>query len=396
MATNDNVLHFPSAAPDIHRGRRLIPARLVEARLAARLTQTDVANQVGVSRQAVSSYELGEKSPEPDTMLAISRVLGQPISFFTQPAGESFGEYSTRFFRKFGADTKRRNLACEVYGKWLAQAAFVFDGVANYPVVDIPTLEPKSENEHYEADDIEKIAESVRTHFGLGLGPISNIVRLLETKGVIVARLQLSGEQVEAFSFWNGPRPFVFLSSEKESCARARFDVAHELGHLVLHRWVGVEDIEDRNRLKEIEAEANRFAGAFLLPRRSFPNEIYTPKLTAFVDLKLRWKVAIQAMVYRCKDLGIFDELQITNLYKQISFKKWRKREPFDNPKEMPLEEPLLLKKIIELVVKNKVMSVDDIKEKLPFSIETIGQLTGLEPAFFESEEPEGFDLTLK
>ena len=43
-------------------------------------------------------------------------------------------------------------------------------------------------------------------------------------------------------------------------------------------------------------------------------------------------KVSMQAMVFRCKTLGIFDEQQITNLNKQISYKKWRTREPMDGP----------------------------------------------------------------
>ena len=63
MTNNDNVLQFPPAARDENQGRRLIPARLLDARLAKRLNQTELAAQIGVSRQAVSSYELGEKLP---------------------------------------------------------------------------------------------------------------------------------------------------------------------------------------------------------------------------------------------------------------------------------------------------------------------------------------------
>jgi Zn-dependent peptidase ImmA (M78 family) len=84
--------------------------------------------------------------------------------------------------------------------------------------------------------------------------------------------------------------------------------------------------------LKQIEREANRFAGAFfLLPQTSFTNEVHTTRLDAFIELKRRWKVAIQAMVYRCKNLEIFDEYQITNLYIQISRRKWKTKEPLDD-----------------------------------------------------------------
>lgn len=379
MNNTDNVVRLRPAALDHHQARRLIPARLIEGRQVSGLNQSELAAKVGVSRQAVSSYEQGDKTPEPETMLAIAKALDQPISFFVTEIPNSFGPLSVNFFRKTGADTKRRNMACEVYARWLAQAAFTFESVANFPAVTIPSFEPKStEANRYDDEEIEDIAESVRHHFGLGLGPISNVVRLMEAVGVIMCRLEVEGESVGAFSFWSGSRPFVFLASDKDSGARARYDAAHELGHLVLHRWVGADEIEDKDRLKEIEREADRFAGAFLLPRKSFPNEVYSPRLGAFVELKKRWKVSIQAMIYRCKNLGLFDEQQVTNLYKQISFKKWRKNEPLDGPSGLPLESPILLRKIVSLVVDSGRMHVDEIKIALGYSTGVIERLLGL------------------
>jgi Zn-dependent peptidase ImmA (M78 family)/transcriptional regulator with XRE-family HTH domain len=379
MNNSDNVVRLRPAALDHHQARRLIPARLIEGRQASGMNQSELAAKVGVSRQAVSSYEQGDKAPEPETMMALAKALGQPISFFVTEIPSSFGPLSVNFFRKTGADTKRRNMACDVYARWLAQAAFTFESVANFPAVTIPSFEPKStDTNRYDDEEIEDIAESVRQHFGLGLGPISNVVRLMESVGVIMCRLEMEGESVGAFSFWSGPRPFVFLASDKDSGARARYDAAHELGHLVLHRWVGADEIEDKDRLKEIEREADRFAGAFLLPRKSFPNEVYSPRLGAFVELKKRWKVSIQAMIYRCKNLGLFDEQQVTNLYKQISFKKWRKNEPLDGPSGLPLESPILLRKIASLVVDSGRMHVDEIKIALGYSTGVIERLLGL------------------
>jgi Zn-dependent peptidase ImmA (M78 family)/DNA-binding XRE family transcriptional regulator len=378
MTSNDNVLQFPVAALD-DSGRRLIPARLLEARIAQRMTQTELAGLVGVSRQSVSGYEAGLKTPDPHIMRKLSESLSQPMAFFTRGELPTFGRASANFYRKVGPDTKRRNLACNTFSDWLAQTAYAFDEWVNYPKVDIPSYEPASKSDNrYSDDEIEEIAESVREYFGLGLGPISNVVRLLESKGVIVARVAIPNERIEAFSFWRGDRAFVFLASDKESAARSRLDAAHELGHLCLHRWVGEEEIDNPNCLKQIEREADRFAGAFLLPRKSFPNEIYSPRLTAFLDLKHRWKVSIQAMVYRCKVLGIFDEQQVTNLYKEISRKKWRTREPLDGDGGLPLEQPLLLSKVVELVLKAGRIKRDELKATLGFSPRWIEQLTGV------------------
>lgn len=395
--TDSNIFAFPTAAPNESSGRRLIPARLVEARAAAKLNQSELANQVGVSRQAVSSYEQGIKFPEPDTMTAIAKALEQPVNYFVTEPAPNFGPLSANFFRKTGPDTKRRNMSCEVYARWLAAVAFSFDDLVNFPAVDIPSFEPSlSESNQYDDDEIEEIAEKVREHFGLGLGPISNVVRLMEKVGVIVCRLEMANEKVEAFSFWSGARPFVFLASDKDSGARARFDAAHELGHLVLHRWVGTDDIEDKVRLKVIEMEANRFASAFLLPRQSFPNEVFSSRLAGFLDLKARWKVSIQAMIYRCKNLGIFDEQQITNLNKQVSYKKWRTKEPMDGPTGIQIEQPLLLRKIAQLVFDHSRMKQDEIVSRLGYSRPTIERLLGIEAGSLSRSHDLEFEPSLK
>ena len=398
MGKSDNILKFRSAGTLSQGGRLLISERLTEARLAARLTQTELAARVDVSRQAISSYELGNKLPESPVLRKIAEELGQPVSFFTKASHSSFGHRSANFFRKKGADTKRRNQACEIYSTWFASSAYALDHIANYPRVDLPSFEPeRAESYCYTEEEIERHAEEVRRHFGLGLGPISHVIRLLETKGVLICRLEIRGEKIDAFSYWSGDRPFVFLASDKNSAVRRRFDVAHELGHLCLHKWVGEEELDNPVRLKEIEAEADRFAGAFLLPRKSFPNEIYTPRVEAFVDLKARWKVAVQAMIYRCKDLGIFDERQIVNMYKQVSYKKWRTVEPLDiGPSAIVMEEPFLLRRVAELVFQSGRYGIDDLKADLAFSTEILEQFFGLPAGALCSEQVESWAPTLK
>lgn len=389
----NNVVAFPGSGRGNARG--VVPSRLRDARLAGRLNQSELAEAIGISRQAISAFEQGEKSPEPETLSRIASTLNQSVAFFATEDREVFGESSTRFFRKFGPDTKRRNLMCDVFGKWFVQTTRYFFDFVNFPQVALPSAaSPTLATGRYSDEEIETAAELCRIEWGLGTGPLSNVVGLLESKGVAVCRYEFAEEQIEAFSFWNGPRPFIFLSSDKNSAARARFDAAHELGHLILHRWIGSEEIEDPKVLKEIEREANRFAGAFLLPRRSFPNEVYTTRLDAFVTLKRRWKVAIQAMVYRCKDLAIFDEDQITNLYKQISYRKWRTKEPLDD--ELPLEQPKLLTRAADLVVKSGKKMADQIVAEIQISADFLAAICGVSGQFFDALKPVEFTPSLK
>lgn len=396
MATNNNVVSFPGAARGVPAGRRLIPGRLRDARIAKRLNQAELGEAIGKTRQAISAYELGEKAPEGATLAAIMLVLDQPLAYFTAPDRGGFGDFGPRFFRAVGPETKRRNLMCDAYASWEVQIARYIDDLVNYPPVVLPALTPTDQGGAYTEEEIEEAAAECRKLWGLGYGPLSNVLSLAEGKGIIAARLRIEGEGVEAFSFWNGARPFIFLASEKESAARARFDVAHEIGHLVLHRGVGLEDLEDPKTLRRIEAEANRFAGALLLPRESFPNEVFTTRLDAFVELKARWKVAIQAMVYRCKDLAIFDEYQITNLYKQISTRKWKTKEPLDDPSRYPLEQPKLLKQAVEMLVTMGRKRPEDLQIDLALAPRVIETLCNLDEGLFSSAEPTLLEPSLK
>jgi len=125
-----------------------------------------------------------------------------------------------------------------------------------------------------------------------------------------------------------------------------------------------------------------------LLPRQSFPNEVFTTRLDAFVELKARWKVAIQAMVYRCKDLGIFDEYQITNLYKQISARRWRTKEPLDDPERHPIEQPRLLRKAVEMVFAAERKRPEDFRAEIALAARVIEALCNLDDGALATEEP--------
>lgn len=394
MATSSNVLPFRGRAGA--QLRRLVPRRLRDARIAKRLNQADLAVLVGVTRQSISAYEQGEKAPEATTLALIANALEQPIGFFTCEDRPKFGDFGTRFFRAFGPETKRRNQMCDVYANWMVQTACYLNDMVNYPQLKLPSFAPSNVNGEYTDDEIEDAASECRHEWGLGAGPVSNFLALAEGKGVIASRIVLSGEQIQAFSFWNGARAFVFLASDTISAARARFDVAHEIGHLVLHRGVDQEDVENPKVLRKVEAEANRFAGALLLPRQSFPNEVFTTRLDAFVELKRRWKVAIQAMVYRCKDLGIFDDYQITNLYKQISARKWRTKEPLDDLEALPLEQPRTLQRAVSLVLTARRKRSEDISIELALAPHIVEGLCNLERGALAAAAPEPIEPSLR
>ena len=266
--------------------RRLIPQRLINARKAVPLTQTELAERISLTRQAISAFEQGAKHPDGSTMFAIAEAVAQPIAYFFADMPEAFGPFSARTFRAFGAATRRRNDQCKVLSEWLTLITAFYGRKVNFPTPNIPHASAPINGAAYEEEEIENAATTVRRTWGLGDGPIGNLVKLLESRGVFVGHLPLPNETVNAFSFWSGAMPFILTGTDDTTAVRRRFDLAHELGHLVLHQGIGEEELEHKDILDRVEAEANKFAGAFLLPAATFPNEVFTARLEAFVELK--------------------------------------------------------------------------------------------------------------
>src|SRR5690606_38887686 len=113
---------------------------------------------------------------------------------------------------------------------------------------------PKGPSE-LDMEAIEQIASRLRKHWGMGMGPIPNMTKLLESKGVFILPIADAFHQVDAYSAWPGARPTIMLSFYK-SASRARFDAAHELGHLIMHEDTFPADTS-------VESQADRFASAF-------------------------------------------------------------------------------------------------------------------------------------
>lgn len=392
MASN-NVVDLWSRVGGDGKFRKVIPERIREARRAVGINQREFADILGVTPQSVSQWEQGAKSPDGANLFQIANILKQPVSYFTTDRPAVFGGSSVAFYRAFGAKTKKRNEQCDSWKEWLVQATAFLCNAVKLPNPVVLDWGPSSGNGVYRSEEIEAAARECRRAWGLGDGPIANIVALMESKGIIFARSHFGAEDVNAFSYWNGARPFVFLSAESGSCARQRFDAAHELGHLVLHRGVSTDELEDARTLKRIEGEANRFAGAFLLPEETYPHEVFTTRLEGFVELKRRWKVSVQAQIYRCHDLSIFTDDQVLNLRKSISKNRWLKKEPLDD--FMQLENPTMLRKAVELVTSSGAMSAEDILNNIRLSKECIASIYGIPTSIFGNHD-DGEAATLK
>jgi Zn-dependent peptidase ImmA (M78 family)/DNA-binding XRE family transcriptional regulator len=294
------------------------PSRLTLARRRRGLTMTHLAARIGVELRSVSAYERGEFSPDPDKREQLARALGFPVSFFY---GDDLDELSpdTASFRALSKMTAaQRDMALGagtialLFNQWI-EARF------ELPTTSLPDLSREG--------NPEAAAAGVRQLWALGELPVKNMVHLLESKGVRVFSLTLDAEAVDAFSMWHDNTPFIFLNTRK-SAEHSRFDAAHELGHLVLHR-------HGEPQGQDAEREAHTFASAFLMPRGSI--FAYAPKLATIdhlVRLRKYWTVSVAALAYRLHAVGILSEWHYRQLYIELSSRGYRKREPEGAPRE--------------------------------------------------------------
>lgn len=272
--------------------------------------------------------------------------------------------------------------------EWAADIVNYVDGFLELPITDLPHVEWDAEKGHL--DDIENIALRVREHWKLGHGPIHDVSSVLEYHGVVLVREHVSCEDMDALSRWQAGRPYILYSADVESGPRTAFNLAHELGHMILHAGVEVTS----ENLPRLEKQANRFAGAFLLPRAAFSSEVISTSITYFQYLKKRWGVAIAAMVYRCKDLGILSESQVKYLWRQMNGQGIRKREPGDE--DFQQSPPTLLRASLEMLVESNVQTKDDIEHKINLNAEDIETLSNCDTGWLVNRKVLAFKPRLK
>lgn len=353
------------------------PAKLKEARLARGYSQAYLGKLFGVTRQAINRYEDGKITPKAEIFNQYIEKLNFPIAFFYSDNMDEKKHDTAILFRSQATASKISREQVAIRADWMSRIVHYFSRYLEFPDVDIVE---QPVNHIHSFNEIENIANELRKKWSLGMGPIPNLTILLQNKGCFISRAGVSVKQSDSCSKWSNGRPFVFLTADKHVAVRSRFDLAHELGHLVLHHVL--DDNIEKQLFREIEKEANHFASAFLLPRDTFGRQIVSTSLDYFIQLKKVWHVSIAAMIYRCKDLGILSENQTTYLWRQLAARGMRTHEPLDD--ELVPEEPTLFRDAIDLLLESKTVTVDDILHSIELSVDDVCKLCNISAHVFE------------
>lgn len=327
--------------------------RLEFARQRRKLTKKKLAEAAGISPVTLSRISSGTtKEASEETVSALAKVLNYPVEFFYLDDIEPINAAAVSFrsLKAMTALQKEAALASGALGvtfcDWVAERF-------NLPEENLLDLRN---------EDSVSAAVAIRAHWGLGHRPIKNLIKLLESKGVRVFNLS-EGHDVDAFSFWRDGTPYIFLNTLK-SAERSRFDAAHELGHLLMHRHGCFEG-------RDVEREADVFASNFLIPREDLiANVPLTPALSKLTDSKKRWGVSLVALAHASKDAGLLSDWCYRELCKRMSSLGYRKNEP----EPMAREYSVLWKMVLEELWKDRY-STDAIAKALGLPTDELNTL---------------------
>lgn len=343
------------------------------ARTFTGLTLEELAEQVGKSKQFIHKLETNIDKPTELLAIQLADRLDVFPEFFYGTNIDQIVEDQFHF-------RKLRTTKVAVKQKAIAKGE-IFKRIVDF--CDARLDLPKYGFIHRSVaclDDIENAAEALRHHFGLGVGPIQNITRVAENAGIFVTTFRGVSGEVDALSI-AAARPIIVRNEEDRFACRLRFDIAHEIGHFVMHDGVQTGD-------RITESEANRFGGAFLLPRSVFAKEFPVSSSgriswKSLSEIKLRWRTSKVAMLMRARQLALIDDYQLRGGIITLKNNSESKKEVEDDSIE--IERPVLLDKSIRLITRHYGLSLDDIGRDLNMrptyikeflSQETIDELT--------------------
>lgn len=316
---------------DVHTAARLFdPQRLTLAREFRGLTKNELAEKVGKTASAISQFESGRARPDGLTLGRVALALGLPAPFFAKVSDSlplPLILIEACHFRSLRSATQKNRRMLLAKGALVSGLLSFLEQKVILPEEKLSPLIATPQD----TEAIEAFATAIRGKLGLGLGPIGNMVNLLERNGIVVIPVDHECMDVDAFSLWNGKRPCIFLVMEKGSTSRSRMDAAHELGHLLMH-------VDAVPGSPELERQANQFASAFLLPKGSFYHE--APRRLDWEhiwELKRRWKVSAAAIIRRTYDFGIFSEATYRRAFMLLNQSGERGNEKHEPPEEKPV-----------------------------------------------------------
>ena len=310
-----------------------IGERLRMAREAAGLSLRAVAEETGMSHTAVSKYEKDRMTPDSSALVRLAQAYGVKVEYFFRPVEVEL-ELAPQYRRRQRLGVKQQKMILGEVRDWLERYVAIEGYFHREPRFAWPESVGRSVTS---LEDVERASEGLRDAWDLGEDPIENLTDTLEERGVKVGQVQ-GHSDFDALTFtMDGDVPVIAIKKDLTG-DRQRFNIAHELGHCLL---VPSDDLDE-------EAAANRFAGAFLVPREAARRELGESRRSLdYYELHLlkhKYGMSMQAWIYRAQDLGIISKTAAARYFKDFRKRGWHRKEPGD---EIASEKPTRLTRLV-------------------------------------------------
>lgn len=368
---------------------------LINLRTMYGLSRRELSEVLAISEQAVWQYENGYTSPKLQTLNTLKTLFHVRAPYFYTEDVLSSHKLDDNInimniaYRSKTMHTISKTRAEAKYLAYLDGLMNEFTSYISHPFQDIINVRNWVIDYVNDTDDsrdvqIEHIAKVARESLGLSPATNEKLLFHVEKSGVFVFEKAL-GKEIDPYSLWTKQnRPYIILGNLNRSAVRRNFDIAHELGHLLLHYGIEFASLE-RKEHTLIEKEANIFAGAFLLPKDAFSTDMKMIKqLTnpdAYVDLKRKWNVSIQVLAYRAANLNLIEPKSHRNFYAALHRRGYLKIEPLDY--DLFIQKPTKVKSMIDFLSSNELIDIKAmLAEEWRVDLSFLSRLTGIELPF--------------
>jgi len=368
---------------------------LTNIRILHNLSRRQLAEKVGVTEQAIWQYENGYSSPKLEVVNELKKVFNVKATYFYKPDllyKLDIGNIKIQHiaYRSETINSLNRSQSELMHIRFIDAFLKKIERKISYPknvLLELRRDVIKFLKENPGMDrgrQIKYIAELARERIGLDKESNKNLLFSLEKAGAFILEKEFE-EKIDAYSLWTeDDRPYIILGSIKKSAARRNFDLAHELGHLLLHYKVEFT-MQDRKSYNLLEEEAYTFASEFLLPEEAFKRDcegiFKLSNPDAYIDIKQKWNVSLQAIAIRAFKLNIIDYQQYRYYYMLINKKGYKHLEPLDD--KIPVEKPMKIRSILRLLFERNIYSVSSLMNELRVDEGFFAVLTGIEEEFF-------------
>jgi Zn-dependent peptidase ImmA (M78 family)/DNA-binding XRE family transcriptional regulator len=298
--------------------------RLQESRKARRMTQQDVANELGMARTTVTALEKGERRIQPHEIIELAKLYGREVSDLVS-GRNILGDFAVQFrasVLKAGDNQIEIDKAIGDFQR-LCEDYLYLEKISETPLQR--TYPPEYSIEGLQPEEAaEDLASAERNRLGLGDAPVINLRELLENDvGLRVFYLRLPSRVAGMFTYSDDLGGCIAINSVHPE-ERRRWSLVHEYNHFLTNRYrPEVSLLLAYERTPASERLGDGFAGAFLMPasglRRKF-NEaarLRKEKITPADLCRLAnyYFVSVEALTRRLESLrllpsGTWDKLQ--------------------------------------------------------------------------------------